>query len=370
MKYVDRSVTIPIQDQPACGTVVDADTQIFGNHGSAAAAFLACAPGVAEDCAPTSFFRFVGDHPLQFTPGRQANVPPQASESACEHALNVQVFKHDHIALVDEPSGNDIELGLAGPGQIEPSAGNDLTCLFTAVRTFLLTGEGFLRTPQSALGPDGGTDIAHDLPVGSGDEIGQSEIDPDLAASGRKRDDSHLGADKARIPTVSLAGDSDPLGSTRQFPVGHNAHPADADHLETGFPLVVPPSIGLEFQTTIPSPAFESGIAWLFACANAAEKTTEGAVEPLESGVKDATVNPSVFGQLTPEVFDFHRLIEVTQTLASVAIDLATLLKRGVVEIAREIKPVLERFDLAFGRLDTELVGSRECHNTLILNGE
>lgn len=368
MKDIDRSVTVPVDAQPALGTVVNSDLEILRDDGSAAAAFLAGAPGVAEDCAPTSLFRFVGDHPLQFTPGRQANIPPQTSEPIYDHVFDVQIFKNNDITFVNQLPGDNIKLCFSGPFEIKPSSGNDLTSFFTTAGTFLFSREVSLSFTKFAFGPDCGLDVAHDFSIRCGDEIGKSEIDADLAASCGQWLDCYFGADETCVPTISLAGDGNSFEFSRELAPGCDLHLTNIRNIQPRTFLIIFPATVFEFQSIPSFLSFKSGETWLLTTLHTSKERFESTIKLLEYGFQELTINQFIFRDLLSQWLDLVGLSKISKRLSTISINKDPLFQCSIVEGTCRIKKTKEKDFLCLIWSNSELIGTSKCHNILILN--
>jgi len=95
---------------------------------------------------------------------------PTVSFGVCpkrDEVLNIKVFNHNHVVLVDKLPSDPIEASLPSTPQFQTSAGKGLTSLLSSARPHLLGGETTLSIPKSQLLGLEGFQISKHLSLGS-----------------------------------------------------------------------------------------------------------------------------------------------------------------------------------------------------------
>lgn len=351
---------------------MNSNRQIFLDNHPTSTAYLRGVGRVHGDQLATSFFHFVCQQLPEFP--QPCVMRREGEMSVPGHELEVEVFNRDQRVRTRQFPGQFVPVVVTLVSHLLMQSGDLPDRLVPTLAALPASGYPALGDPQLSKRLTQPAQVAVKLTIAGGKQGFQPHVDADCIPN---RNGSILCfgdvQHQAGVPFVVDPLD-DYMLDRRAFgdrSVVDDLHFTDILDVEAYLTVVfrtqlapVPIAVLDRLETVAPLEARETGC---LACPQSAEEGREGFIQPAEHLLDAGGVqHPELIGVVVALIAEVRPLSRVVDALAGFLIDGNTLLKGGIVQVARLPEQVVKLVSLLFIWAKSVLVGVH--HRTIVLN--
>jgi hypothetical protein len=374
---VPAAIGIPMHLVPAMGTVVNADTEVLGDHGVTLAALLRGTAWVHTNQLTHGTFNLSGKDSCELSPRSVQTLP---REHAAPKGFEIEIFDRDSVVLLDDCSRGLVvkvsplvrDLGVCSAFETA-CFGAVLPAEFTASCAALGRCKLALCGLQRAW-------VRDEVPVGKRCESLDTDVDARLSPGGRQRLGGDVVADQVSVPMpVGVELDADLLNTSLDRAMELNFDLADPRKLQ---PLVAGHQLGTvavgsigESEALVPVSSLEPRVARLGRLLSlgpgflgflaASEEVLEGSLKPTKGVLEQVEVHACELGTNGFDLAELCGLRFVPWRLPGLVVGVPALLQCGVVQLAKQGEYPEKRALLRRRRVQS--IAERSLHQESIL---